>query len=145
MYNLQAESSFDAAHFLKGYQGKCSNIHGHRWRVVAVIRGRELTADGPNAGMLTDFSDLKNDLNSLVDPLDHALLLEVGSLRSETQQALTREGFRMVELPFRTTAENFSRYFYDKLTAMGYQVREVQVYETPTNCASYDGEVPQIG
>ena len=34
MYVLQTEQSFDAAHFLKDYKGKCSNIHGHRWRVV---------------------------------------------------------------------------------------------------------------
>ena len=139
MYCLQAESSFDAAHFLKGYQGKCKNIHGHRWRVVATICGEQLREGGSQAGMLTDFSDLKGALKSLTDPLDHALLLEAGSLRPETKRALELEEFRMVELPFRTTAENFSRYFYDQLTALGYHVREVRVYETPTNCASYVG------
>lgn len=139
MYCLQAESSFDAAHFLKGYQGKCKNIHGHRWRVLAVICGEQLREGGSQAGMLTDFSDLKGALNALTEPLDHALLLETGSLRPETKHALELEEFRMVELSFRTTAENFSRYFYDQLTALGYHVREVRVYETPTNCASYVG------
>lgn len=140
MYCLQAENSFDAAHFLKGYQGKCKNIHGHRWRVVAIIQGHALASQGSNAGMLTDFSHLKTHLKALTDPLDHALLLEAGSLRPETKRALELEEFRMVELPFRTTAENFAKYFYDKLTALGYSVREVQVYETPTNCARYDGD-----
>lgn len=140
MYYLQAESSFDAAHFLKDYPGKCRNLHGHRWRVVAVIQGQALAAQGPNSGMLTDFSDLKQDLNALTGPLDHALLLESGSLRPETKQALELEEFRMVEFPFRTTAEHFSKYFYEELTALGYSVYEVQVYETPTNCARYDGE-----
>lgn len=140
MYGLQAENSFDAAHFLPGYPGKCKNIHGHRWRVVAEIFGDALEARGGTAGMLTDFSDLKRDLRDITDPLDHALLLEIGSLRPETKRALELEEFRMVELPFRTTAENFSRYFYQQLTSLGYRVREVRVYETPTNCAIYTEE-----
>lgn len=145
MYYLQAEQSFDAAHFLKGYCGKCSNIHGHRWRVVAVVQGAELQTEGSQKGMLTDFGDLKNDLKALVAPLDHAFLVETGSLRSETQTALETEGFYMVQFPFRTTAENFAKYFYEELTARSYSVREVQVYETPTNCARYDGETEAAG
>jgi 6-pyruvoyltetrahydropterin/6-carboxytetrahydropterin synthase len=140
MYYLQAEASFDAAHFLKGYMGKCRNIHGHRWRIVAVIQGETLQNAGSQAGMLRDFGDLKSDLKALADDLDHALILEKDSLRPETFQALEAEGFRMVVLPFRTTAENFSRFFYDQLTAQGYPVAEVSVYETPTNCARYTGE-----
>lgn len=140
MYYLQAEQSFDAAHFLKGYQGKCKNIHGHRWRVIAVIQGSGLQTSGSQRGMLTDFSDLKQALKLLTDELDHALLVEIGSLMPETQTALDAEGFRMVLLPFRTTAENLSKYFYDQLTSQGYPVREIQVYETPANCARYDGE-----
>ena len=87
-----------------------------------------------------DFGDLKRDLKVLTDELDHALLVQRGTLRPETQAALEAEDFRMVFLPFRTTAEHFSRYFYDRLTALGYRVCEVSVYETPTNCARYDGE-----
>ena len=33
MYQLKTEADFDSAHFLSGYTGKCSNIHGHRWHV----------------------------------------------------------------------------------------------------------------
>ena len=33
MYKLKTKASFDSAHFLKDYDGKCSNIHGHRWTV----------------------------------------------------------------------------------------------------------------
>jgi 6-pyruvoyltetrahydropterin/6-carboxytetrahydropterin synthase len=146
MYYLQAEASFDAAHFLKGYIGKCKNIHGHRWRIVASIAGETLQNAGSQAGMLRDFGDLKSDLKALADHLDHALLVEKDSLRPETTAALLTEEFRLIELPFRTTAENFSRYFYQQLTALGYQVAEVSVYETPTNCARYTGEkeAPQI-
>ena len=39
MYLLETEAAFDAAHFLSNYNGKCKNIHGHRWRVIATIKG----------------------------------------------------------------------------------------------------------
>jgi 6-pyruvoyltetrahydropterin/6-carboxytetrahydropterin synthase len=139
MYYLQSEASFDAAHFLKGYAGKCKNIHGHRWRVVATVQGEHLIADGSQRDMLLDFGDLKADLKALADRFDHALLLEIGSLRQETLKALEAEEFHLELLPFRTTAENLAKYFYDQLAVKGYQVTEVSVYETPTNCASYDG------
>lgn len=146
MYMLQSEASFDAAHFLKGYDGKCKNIHGHRWRIVVRISGDSLIASGPKKGMLIDFGDLKSALTTLADQFDHALLVEEGTLKEKTMEALREEDFRMVFLPFRTTAENFSRYFFQQLTEMGLTPQEVAVYETPNNCAVYIGgkEAPQI-
>lgn len=140
MYYLKTEASFDAAHFLSGYDGKCKNIHGHRWRIVVTIQGTSLQESGPKKGMLMDFGDLKDAVKSLADFFDHALLLEEGSLRESTVAALMEENFKIITLPFRTTAENFSRYFYDTLTAKGFKPRDVAVYETPTNCAIYDGK-----
>ena len=55
MYILKSEHSFDSAHFLSGYEGKCSNIHGHRWRVVMEIMGEKLEKSGQIRGMLIDF------------------------------------------------------------------------------------------
>ncbi len=60
MYFLRTEDSFDAAHFLKGYEGKCSNIHGHRWKVIVEVKGEDLKQEGPKRGMVVDFSDLKD-------------------------------------------------------------------------------------
>ena len=72
MYTLKTEHSFDAAHFLYGYEGKCSNIHGHRWRVVAEVSSDELETTGQNRGMYVDFGDLKKDLNRrLLRPLPY--------------------------------------------------------------------------
>ena len=61
MYILKTEHSFDAAHFLYGYEGKCSNIHGHRWRVVLEVCTEDLQEDGQNRGMYVDFGDLKRE------------------------------------------------------------------------------------
>lgn len=144
MYYLQSEASFDAAHFLSNYEGKCRNIHGHRWRIVATVQGEKLQSQGSQKGMLMDFGDLKTHVKALADRFDHSLILEEGSLKESTQNALLDEGFHLEFLPFRTTAENFSRYFYEELTALGYPVWEIAVYETPTNCAIYRGEKEDV-
>ena len=139
MFYLKSESSFDAAHFLKGYEGKCSNIHGHRWRVVVEIKGDKLSEETQTRGMLVDFSDLKKIVKELCDKFDHTLIYEEGSLKEATVKALLDEDFRMNAVPFRPTAENFSKFFYDSVEASGFDVNRVSVYETPNNCACYEG------
>lgn len=137
MYTLQTNASFDSAHFLKGYEGKCSNIHGHRWLVEVTVAAEEVQEDGQLKGMVVDFKTLKEDLNVLVDELDHKLVIEEGSLKETTKEALLEEEFQIVELPFRPTAENLAEYFFDELEEKEYQVVLVKVYETPNNCAGY--------
>ncbi len=140
MYYIRSESSFDSAHFLKGYSGKCSNLHGHRWRVVAELAAPSLRQEEQTRGMVLDFGDIKKLLKALCDNLDHCLIFESGSLREKTREALSEEGFRMVEVSFRPTAENFARYFYDEIEAAGFPVHRTEVYETPTNYAAYEGD-----
>lgn len=137
MYTLKTSASFDSAHFLKGYEGKCSNIHGHRWTVEIEVASEKLQKDGQCRGMIVDFSTLKVDLGSLVDYLDHSLIIEKGSLKPKTIEALTEEAFRIIQVEFRPTAENFAKYFYDMMIEKGYNVARTMVYETPNNCATF--------
>ncbi|AFV03814.1 Queuosine biosynthesis QueD, PTPS-I [Dehalobacter sp. UNSWDHB] len=139
MYMLKVESGFDSAHFLAGHPGKCRNIHGHSWRVVVEIESETLADEGEARGMIVDFSQLKADLRQLADDYDHALLVEDGTLQKSTLEHLIRDGFRVIEVPFRTTAENFARCFYEALAGKGYQMTRVSVFETPANCAVYEG------
>ena len=60
MYLLKTEATFDSAHFLRGYNGKCANLHGHTWRVEVTVGSDTLTASGEQRGMVIDFADLKN-------------------------------------------------------------------------------------
>ena len=120
MYILETEQSFDSAHFLSGYEGKCSNLHGHRWRVVARIAMDELIKEGQTRDMVIDFGDFKNALKKLTDALDHSFIFETGSLKERTVAALKDEGFLLHEVPFRPTAEQFSRYFYEQLQNICY-------------------------
>ena len=137
MYYIQTEQSFDAAHFLADHPGKCKNIHGHRWRVLLEVESDDLQPDGPGRGMVTDFDHIKTDLKSMTDLLDHKFLVEKGTLQDDFIAAFKAAGFEGVFLPFRTTAENFARFFYDELTKKGHSVHKVTVYETPNNCATY--------
>lgn len=137
MYILETEQSFDAAHFLSGYEGKCRNLHGHRWRIVARIATDQLNKEKQTRDMVIDFGDFKEVLGQLTDELDHSLIIESGSLKPKTLEALKEENFNISEVSFRPTAEQFSRYFYERLKEQSFPVYSVSVYETPTNCATY--------
>ncbi len=139
MYTLQSSASFDSAHFLKGYNGKCSNIHGHRWKVEITVAASELEQEGQTRGMVVDFKTLKDDLGSICDEMDHCLIIEKNSLKDKTLEALNDEGFKIVNVDFRPTAENFAKYFYTMMEDKGYSVILAKVFETPNNCAGYSG------
>lgn len=139
MYGLKTESAFDAAHFLSDYDGKCENLHGHRWRVIAWIEVDELQTSGQEKDMVVDFGDFKRALRSLVAQFDHMFIVEEGSLAPETIAALESETFKLLVVPWRTTSENFARHFFDELIEMGFPVTRVEVDETPNNCAYYCG------
>ena len=111
MYTLKTEHSFDSAHFLSGYEGKCSNIHGHRWRVVMEIMDNKLEKEGQLRGMIVDFGLLKQQVKDSVDFFDHSLIIEKNTLKPKTLEALKEEDFKVIEVDFRPTAENFSKYF----------------------------------
>ncbi len=138
MYRLKTSADFDSAHFLAGYEGKCANIHGHRWKIEAEFAGCELVSSGTERDMLIDFGDIKSAVRALADSFDHALIYEEGSLRAETVSALNAENFRLIPVSFRPTAERFAEYFYGQLRAKGLPVVRTSVYETPENCAVYE-------
>lgn len=138
MYILKAEHSFDSAHFLSGYDGKCSNIHGHRWKVEVEVQSETLVKGGQLDGMVIDFGDLKKDVKAMVDSYDHALIIQQGSMRGETLNCINQDGFNVIEVDFRPTAENFAVFFFKLMKNKGYNVKRTTVYETPTNSAAYE-------
>jgi 6-pyruvoyltetrahydropterin/6-carboxytetrahydropterin synthase len=73
MYQVSIETCFSAAHRLRNYRGLCENLHGHNWKVEATVAAQ--TLDG--AGMVIDFSLLKQKLQQILDVLDHQYLNEI--------------------------------------------------------------------
>ena len=85
----------------------------------------------PSASLMEILERYSNQMN-------HTLIYEEGTLQRATVEALLAEGFRLIAVPFRPTAEQFSKCFYEKLSSDGLPVRRVAVYETPENCAVYE-------
>ncbi|MBN2847573.1 MAG: 6-carboxytetrahydropterin synthase QueD [Coriobacteriia bacterium] len=119
MYELMIKGHFDAAHALHGYPGQCRNLHGHTWDVEVVVLGSELD----ELGIVYDFTTLKADLASVLEPLDHAYLNDVPPFDAENP-----------------TAENLSRYIFERLqmkVGERVTVREVSVWESPIARITY--------
>lgn len=108
MYYVKKRLEVSAAHRLNlSYPSKCTNLHGHNWIVTVECKARELNADG----MVTDFSIIKDKINSL---LDHAVLNEV--------------------LPFNPTAENIAKWIVDNVD----NAWRCEIQESDGNVAVYE-------
>ena len=70
MFQVRVKADFAAAHFLRDYNGKCENLHGHNYKVYAHVRG-EILNEG---GMLLDFTYIKGALREVCKQLDHTNL-----------------------------------------------------------------------
>ena len=73
MYHISVEQHFDAAHFLRGYQGKCEALHGHRFQIVVKIIASGLD----DIGIAYDFAELKRYLAGILSRFDHTCLNDV--------------------------------------------------------------------
>lgn len=73
MYRISVEDHFDAAHYLRDYGGRCENLHGHRFKVVATVVAEKLD----DTGLAYDFTELKRHLREVLLQFDHVCLNEV--------------------------------------------------------------------
>jgi len=70
MHRIKIEGDFSSAHNLRGYKGKCEDLHGHNWKVEVAVDSSKLD----KIGMVMDFKSLKEKLYNLLDKLDHKYL-----------------------------------------------------------------------
>ena len=120
MYEISVEKHFDAAHFLRGYRGKCEAMHGHRYRVVARVQAAGLD----DIGLAFDFTELKRHLNDILSRFDHTCLNDVA--------------------PFdriNPSAENIAATIYDelrrKLAAAPVTLSCIEAWESPQTGVIY--------
>ena len=135
MLTVTKSVKFDAAHVLTNHQGLCKNLHGHTYRVEASVSQQP----GDTADMVIDFKDLKHTCEEVIlSRLDHAFIYDSSSVgESEIAAVVEKNGMRTVAIPFRSTAENLSRYFFGELKAHLPGLCSVRVWETPDSCAEY--------
>ena len=139
MFILKNEIQFDMAHYLSGYKGKCANIHGHRYRLIVKIISKTLHQEGQLRGMVDDFGNIKKALKEIEDFFDHKLILEDNEEGRSIGESLSQmpNNFKIVYVPYRTTAEEMSRHIFNMLKEKGLKVYEVELFETPYNSCIY--------
>ncbi|MDP8258162.1 MAG: 6-carboxytetrahydropterin synthase QueD [Candidatus Aadella gelida] len=118
MYTVRVQSHFSSAHNLRGYKGKCEDLHGHNWRVETEVSSEKLD----DIGMVVDFKELKKSLSDIVSGLDHKYLNDVEEFKQDNP-----------------TSENIARYISGCMSAKhpDLKVRSVTVWETETSSATY--------
>jgi len=116
MYSIKIESYFSSAHFLRGYKGKCEELHGHNWKVEVNLEAKKLD----KTGMVLDFHDLKTKLNKVLEKLDHKCLNNLGYFKKVNP-----------------TSENIAQYIYNSLKSKVPSLKLVTVWESHDSYASY--------
>jgi len=117
-YRLRVIARFEAAHHLTSYKGSPEPVHGHSWRVEAVLETGEL---GPE-GMAYDFVEVRGALGELAARLDH-------------RHVNTVPPFDRVS----PTTERIAAWFFDGLKERlpGAPLAEVTLWEGPDCSATY--------
>lgn len=124
-WTLHTTFTFDAAHSIEGYDGKCARMHGHTYRVQMTARSNRLHPSRylPSSDMVCDFRELKwPGTDSLKGGLDHGVLNEL------MDGVTTAE--RVAEFIHTRTMQNLPEGI--RLT--------VTVWETPTSWVEYTDE-----
>lgn len=121
MFEVAVQETFAAGHALRGYKGKCENVHGHNYRVEITVKGEQLDA----IGLLVDFAEVKQLIRKVVARLDHRFINDL-------------EPFDVLN----PSAENLAKYFYDEVSAgltggTSVRLEKVKLWETDTTYATY--------
>lgn len=128
MFEVSVEYSFAAGHALRGYKGKCENVHGHNYKLRVTVQGEKLNS----IGLLMDFADLRAAVKGLVERFDHQFLNDLDPFRE-----------------INPSAENLAWYvgteLQRKIMDQGLRVNTVTVWETDTTSASYRPPVGSQG
>ena len=124
MFEVSVEKSFAAGHALRGYKGKCENVHGHNYKIRVTLAGERLDS----IGLLYDFVEVKRRLQAIIDRLDHRFMNDIAPFTE-----------------LNPSAENLARYFYQEIqrglaaacAEVPIRVGGVTVFETDTTTATY--------
>jgi len=121
MFEVSVDETFAAGHALRGYKGKCENVHGHNYKVRVTLTGPELDS----VGLLYDFVHLKKVIRDVIESLDHRFLNDFAP-------------FDIIN----PSAENIARYIYEQSfkqikPANGALISSITVWETDVTSATY--------
>ncbi|MCL2434630.1 MAG: 6-carboxytetrahydropterin synthase [Lentimicrobiaceae bacterium] len=133
--------SFDMAHVLLNYHGKCKNIHGHTYKLEVTVKGVPCNDDAsPRKGMLIDFSDFKKLIeNEIITVWDHALMIHQDS-DPVLLCALKNNYEKIISVPFQPTTENMIcelASIIKEILPAHLQLFSLRLYETEKSFAAW--------
>lgn len=116
---ITKQFTFETAHALYGYDGKCKNVHGHSYKLDVTVIGEPISAtDHVKCGMVIDFGDLKKIVKSeVVDRLDHAILLNKNTPHIELADYLIASGHHVILVDYQPTSENMIADFAHRISS----------------------------
>ncbi len=150
LLRLTKRFTFEMAHALPAYEGKCHNLHGHSYKLFVTVEGAPLQQQGaPTDGMVLDFHQLKEVVNRcVVEPFDHALVLprqgeSVSEGEDEDEGRVLQTPFgdyaaKLILVDFQPTSENLLMHFARLLDGQfpaGTRLHSLKLYETESSSA----------
>lgn len=140
LLRLTKRFTFEMAHALPSYQGKCHNIHGHSYKLYVTVEGSPLQQEGASAnGMVLDFGILKDTVQKLIiDPFDHAFVLPKTSDTPLPENSFGGFAAKLIWVDFQPTTENLLLHFahlLDGAIPAPARLHSLKLYETESSCA----------
>ena len=142
----ESKVKFSACHFLKEHY-KCSRLHGHNYYVSV-----EISDNLDNNYFVVDFMELSKELESIIEPMDHYILIptksediKINELQDSVEiftptkrYVFPRSDICFLPIPA-TTSELLAKYIHDKLKEIYKNKRIiVKVGESKSSLASYE-------
>lgn len=109
--------TFETAHVLYNYDGKCKNLHGHSYKLFVTVKGTPINdLEHPKNGMVVDFGDIKRIVKEqIIDPWDHAVLVNGASPQKALADNLEEQGHKVISCNFQPTCENMLYEIADRI------------------------------
>ena len=139
---ITKQFTFETAHALYGYDGKCKNIHGHSYKLDVTVIGEPITdMNNVKCGMVIDFGDLKKIVKSeVVDTMDHAILLNKETPHLSLAKDLMASGHDVVLVDYQPTSENMVADFAHRISKCldsSLKLHSLKLRETETAFAEW--------
>lgn len=139
---ITKQFTFETAHALYGYDGKCKNIHGHSYKLDVTVIGEPISdLQNVKCGMVIDFGDLKKIVKTeVVDKMDHAIILNKNTPHIELAETLKASGHNVVLVNYQPTSENMVIDFADKIQSKlskDLKLHSLKLRETETAFAEW--------
>lgn len=137
--------TFETAHVLYNYDGKCKNMHGHSYKLFVTVKGKPINdIENPKNGMVVDFGDIKSIVKSeIVDVWDHAVLVNALSPHKELGDDLEQKGHKVIYCSFQPTCENMLYAIAAKIKAKlseGISLAYLKLHETENSYGEWFAE-----